>query len=214
MRNEPQAVRRILPALALALSTGFTGCSDEGKDTGAEVGLPEETGDPISLDTAPLVFDTADTSALDEVPEHTLTLTQAGSWDLSPRGGPWTTLTGELVVTELVDGDEELPACQATFALTGEADEGAACDDCDAVFDVSFYLSEGDTEDCLDPDLPQHDEIRRLAWSSLEEAIYFDYYGSGVWIRWYDATELEDEDRIEFEWTAETGVAVEEDDDE
>lgn len=209
MRNAPTARRPVSRSTLLLVCSLFTACSDKGDDTGGAVGLPEETGNPISLDTAPLVFDTADTAVTDEQPEHTLSLSQVGSWELSPRGGPWTTLTGELVVTEIVDGDEALPACTATFALTGEAD-GAGCDNCDAAFVVDFYLAEGDTTDCLDPDLPEHDEVRRLAWSSVEEAIYFDYYGSGVWIRWYDAAEIEDEDRIEFEWTAETGVAVEE----
>lgn len=211
MRNAPPARP---PRAHLLLGWALiAACSDKADDTGSSVGLPEETGTPISLDTAPLVFDTADSTAMDEQPAHTLSLTQMGTWDLTPRGGPWTTLTGELVVTEVLDGDEDLPACTATFALTGEAD-GTGCDQCDVAFIVEHYLADGDTTDCLDPDLPQHDEVRRMAWSSLEEAIYFDYYGSGVWLRWYDASELEDEDRLEFSWTAETGVAVEEEEDE
>ena len=56
---------------------------------------------------------------------------------------------------------------------------------------------------CLSPDLPGHQEIRRLGYSSTDGIIYFDYYNSGIWIPWFEANQLHDE--ITFSWEAKLG---------
>lgn len=202
--------RSSLLLLACAGALELQGCEPKPDDTAA-IGLPDETGTPPDpSETADLVLDTYAGGLTDETPEHTLTLDQAGVWSLTPRGGPWTALTGDLTITELLDGDLELPACEATFALTGEEAEPAGCDTCDAAFSILFYLSDGDPDACMDPDIPLDGETRIYGWSAVDETIYFNYYGSGVWVPWYEATL--DEDTLTVAWTADLGVVVEEED--
>ena len=202
---------RFLLALVPAI---LAGCKPKEDDTGALVELPEETATIDSrAETGTLLVDTYISDAGDDEPAHILSVTQEGSWELSPRGGPWTALTGELVVTELLDGDEELPACEVSFALTGEAPEaeggsGAVlgCDTCDDVFLISYYLSAGDPDACTDPDLPMDGDVRAFGWSSVDSTIYLDYAGTGVWLPWYEGEV--DEDTITFSWTTELAVFV------
>lgn len=198
-----------IPTLVLA----FLGaCADKGDDTGANVALPAETDtrEP-DVDSVALVPDTFDDGG-DEEPAHWLSLRQEGVWELTPRGGPWTALTGALVATEILDEDEESPRCEVTYALTGEVVEAPGCDTCDAAFRVAFYVSEGDPDACADPDLPMEDEERMLGWSPVDDAIYLDYAGTGVWLPWYEGAA--DEDTITFSWTAELAIYVEEEEDE
>lgn len=215
MRTRSHALPlRFLLALVPAI---LAGCKAKEDDTGALVELPDETADYDSrAETGTLLVDTYIDDAGDDEPAHTLSVTQEGAWELSPRGGPWTALTGELSVTELLDDDEEEPACEVVFALTGEAPdaEGAGaplgCDTCDDVFVVSFYLSAGDPGACTDPDLPMDREVRAFGWSSVDGTIYLDYAGTGVWLPWYEGEV--DEDTITFSWTTELAVFVPEED--
>lgn len=157
----------------------------------------------------------------DEAPAHLLELRQEGTWDLSPYPGPFESLSGELVVTELLDGDEALPACTATFALTGYAAD-ATCDGCQAAFEVLHFLAQdgGLTEDeqaipgldaCLAPDLPAHDEVWTLGLSADGATIYRQT-GLGGWVPWFDAALRLD--TVEFAWTATVGVEGEEEEEE
>lgn len=189
----------------------FAACEDKGGDSGALVELPEET-DTVDLtgDSVALIPDTADDGLGDEEPEHWLSITQEGVWEMTPRGGPWTTMTGELVVTEILDEDIENPTCSLTYALTGEGVEAPGCETCDVAFLVSFYVSEGDPESCSDPDLPLQDEERTFGWSEVDSTIYLDYAGTGVWIPWYEG-EI-DEDTLTFTYSAELAKVVEEED--
>lgn len=190
-----------------ALAVLAAGCGEKGDDTSSSVTLPEETGEPDVADTAFFYEDTGG-GTTDETPSHWLMLSQTGTWELSPRGGPWTTLVGELLISEILDGDEELPACEASFALTGEALEEAACDGCEVAFAVSFYLTDGDPGACRDPDTPQHGDLHTFGLAPTEELIYLDYHGSGIWIPWY-AAEI-DEDDVAFAWTTTLAVKIEE----
>lgn len=202
------------PSLVLALVVGVgAGCKAKGDDTSGPVELPDETASYDSrAETGTLIVDTYIEDEGDDVPEHTLSLTAEGVWELSPRGGPWTALTGDLVVTEVLDGDLENPTCEVSFALTGEAPEDAlGCDTCTDVFVISFYLSSGDAEACSDPDLPLDGDVRAYGWSEVDSTIYLDYAGTGVWIPWYEAEV--DEDTITFIWTAELAVFVPEEED-
>jgi hypothetical protein len=154
-----------------------------------------------------------------EEPLHTLTMTHTGQWDLLPLGGPFTSMVGELQVTELLDGDEMTPWCKVTFSLTGQAvDE--VCPTCDFGFLILFYLSDegdkkdpkvGGREDCQSPQLPQDGETRVLAYSEAESLLYFNYYGTDIWVPWYEAAQFRDE--LNYEWTDAAGfIGVEEDD--
>lgn len=200
----------LFPAF-VALSLG--GCSDKGDDTGAQVGLPDETDtQDLTGDSVALIADTFDDSLGDDEPEHWLALAQEGVWELTPRGGPWTTLTGSLLATEVLDEDVENPLCEVSYALTGEEADASGCDTCEVAFLVSFYVNEGAPEDCADPDLPITDEQRVYGWSEVDSTIYLDYAGTGVWIPWY-LGEV-DEDTITFSWSGELAKVVEEDEDE
>jgi hypothetical protein len=184
---------------------------------------PEQTAelpdvDDGSLDSAAPSF-AVDTSIYDtgfnEQMVQQLQLFHEGAWEMSPPSGPYTVLYGELEVMEVIDGKIDPPWCSFTFALTGYISD-ELCDTCDIAFDVSFYLlddgeepdeEEMDAEnperayeldDCLTPDMPAHEEIRTLGYSAFEEQIYFDYYDSGIWIPWYEASQILDS--VSFEW--------------
>ncbi len=194
-----------LPLLLLAA------CEDKGGETGAEVELPAETDtQDLTGDSVALIPDTFSDALGDEEPLHWLTITQEGVWEMTPRGGPWTTLTGTLLVTEVLDEDLENPTCALTYALTGEGVEAPGCETCDVAFNIAFYLAEGDLEACSDPDLPLADEERVFGWSELDSTIYLDYAGTGTWIPWYEGAL--DEDTLSYSWTTELAVVVEEED--
>ena len=163
----------------------------------------------FSVDTA--LYDTG----FNEQMVQQLQLIHEGSWEMSPPSGPYTVLYGELEVMEVIDGRIDPPWCDFTFALTGYISD-EVCDGCDIAFDVSFFLLADEDppdedeidmenpeqayqlEDCLTPDMPAHEEVRRLGFSSFEQQIYFDYYDSGIRIPWYEADQILDS--VTFEW--------------
>jgi hypothetical protein len=182
-------------------------CADPAEDSiPTELPAPEDT----VVDTTPDTFfiDTAlqDTGG-DLSPEHVLTLTHEGVWSLSPSGGPYTAMTGSLLVTEVLDGDEEAPACAVTYALTGEPAE-SECDGCGATFVVHHYLAEGSLDTCMDPDLPADAEDRIMGWRTADDMILWNVGATDVWVEWYAGERVLDE--VSFAWTADVGVAVEE----
>lgn len=182
-------------------------CAAEGGDS-TEPELPVDTE---VVDTAPDTFEvdtSVDDTATNLDPEHVLTITHDGEWAMSPVGGPYTAMTGSLLVEEVLDGDVERPTCAATFALTGESAE-EPCAGCTATFRVRFYLSEGATEACQDPDLPAVDESWDMGWNPSTGTIQLNVGGSGVWVDWYAAERLGDD--LTFSWSTTVGVAVEDD---
>ena len=58
-------------------------------------------------------------------------------------------------------------------------------------------------EECFTPDLPGHQEIRRLGFSFVEQTIYFNYYNSGIWLPWYEASQNQNE--VLFDWESRVG---------
>lgn len=180
-------------------------CTGTADDSVPKTLPPADTG---VVDTAPdsFVVDTSlgDTGG-DLTPAHTLTLRHEGTWLLSPSGGPWTAMTGTLVVTEELDGDTETPACAVTWSLTGEeADD--ICEGCTVSFVIHHYVSEGDVSTCQEPDLPADGEDRTFGWSAGDQTIYYDVGGAGVWEPWYTADRVGDE--LDFSWESQVGVAV------
>jgi len=218
----------------------IAGCSSD-KDSGAADTLPSLDsalgGDDGRLDSG-YTFDpdTFDPGELDQVPNNTLLLQHVGSWSLSPLGGPYRAVVGDLTVEEFIDGDDEMPWCWVVYALTGEVveDERAdSCATCDFVFEVQYYVNvdgglrpeEGaepiDTggnydeddvvethgiEDCMSPELPRDGDRVLMGWAEDEGTLYMEYYGSGIWLPWYSG-ELAF-DQLEFSWVDEFGFVI------
>ena len=226
----------LVPALATLCTTVLsicTGCSGHGGSDGF-VGLPPEntsssdggatTGDDGGSDTGwngagvgggPAAGD-------DDRPAHSLALSQVGTWTLSPPGGPYESMSGTLVVTEVLDGNEAVPSCTATFALTGTAlDTSESCSGCQAAFEVLHYLAQdgatlpgtgGDTASgidvpglagCMATDLPADQETWVLGLAGNGHAIS-RRLGTSAWQPWYQAEQAGAS--VQFSWTATVGV--------
>jgi len=196
-------------------------CKGGEEDSGAG-SLPPDSGTSGSADEDDdggwFPTDTAGgDSGYDSEPASWVHITQEGSWELSPVTGDYTDLVGELRITEWRNEDE-VPSCTVAFALTGQATD-QLCDTCDFAFDIEYYQTDegGETEDgepiggrpaCASPDLPVHEEVRRMGLAELEETVYFDYYGGGLWLPWFDATLSANQ--VSLTWAATYGVASEE----
>ena len=60
-----------------------------------------------------------------------------GSWSLSPLGGPYRAVVGDLQVDEYIDGRDDMPWCWVVYSMTGEVVEderASSCATCDYVF--------------------------------------------------------------------------------
>ncbi len=179
-------------------------CAGETVDTAGTGSLPDETGEiVVTYDTSTYTLETglsADTSGTE--PESTLLLSQTGAWTLGPAGGPWTTISGDLVVLETyIESDRE--GCSTTYAVTGTVSEGG-CESCAYALELTFTSSVGNPAPCRESDLPQLNEERVYGWAPDEETVYLNYYNSGAWLPWYDAT-LEG-DTIHVQWESVIGV--------
>ena len=183
-------------------------CTASEGDTGPVTLPPLETGTPRE-DSGTFPFDTsADTAPTDESPPHTLTLSQAGTWTLGGASGDPSSMTGTLVVTELLDGDTEAPACLETWALVGTR-AATDCDGCAYTFAVEHtrVTTEGA---CRTPELPETGDVRALGYSAAEGRIWWDWYDTGVWVPLWDAERGESADELVFSWETELGVTGEE----
>jgi hypothetical protein len=176
----------------MTLLLAMLACS--GEAPAARDPLPADTGDAqvITIDTADFIpVDTAaPVGTEDLIPDNLLTIAQVGQWTMSPLGGPYTDVAGTLEVREHIDAlDPEEPeyACDVRYTLTGQVAAEHTCDDCDVVFDVEFFVNEGDPTACREPDTPQHQVVWRLGVDEGREALMLDYGGTGVWVRWMDA---------------------------
>lgn len=170
--------------------------------------LPPDPATADSVDTDPSTF-TVDTSlgggTSDEVPTHTLTIRHTGTWELTPMGGPWRTLTGTLDVVEILDGDELAPVCALNYALTG-TESVENCPNCIATFDVSQYLSLGDPSTCTDPELPT--AAAQMGWDG--SSLWLNWQDSGLWVEWYSGSLIGD--TLNFGWEISLGTDIPEED--
>lgn len=183
----------------------FSACSGK-NDTDSVGELPPEESRSSETGTPEFTIDTGiTTGTADGVPEHTLTVRYTGFWILTPLGGPYKALTGELETTEILDGDEENPSCYLRYALTGTP-ESENCPGCSFTFLVTHYLAEGDPEACQQPELPKEQERQGFA----DPLIYQDYQQTGLWFAWYNATFEKDE--VDINWETTLGVDVQEED--
>lgn len=225
---------------AWILGVAIVGCAGN-KDSAAGGDLPgldtavlgggsnPDTGFSFSADT----FDPGD---LDQIPNNTLLIQHVGSWSLSPLGGPYRAVVGDLQVDEYIDGQDDMPWCWVVYSMTGEVVEderASSCATCDFVFEIQFYVNQDggfkpeegaepiDTGgnydeddvietngigDCMSPDLPGDGDRWLMGWAEDEETLYMEYFGSGIWLPWYSG-ELEF-DRLSFSWVDEFGFVV------
>ena len=171
-----------------------------------------DTSSPILEDTAPFIVDTAQ-GALDEEPEHTVTVIEQGTWSLSPLGGPYTSLVGTMTIIEYIDGppdadDTAPPPCQIEIALTGSPSVYGDCTNCSFTFDVLHSVVSGDLSQCHDPDRPTDGDTRPLGFDPTTGRIR--WHRGSHWFDWYEAQLVGDQ--LTFSYTATLGVTVDEED--
>jgi hypothetical protein len=164
-----------------------------------------DTAEPQILpidDTAEfLPIDTSVEPPPDIVPTNWLYLRQSGRWELGSASPPFDTLTGTLDHVEYVDElDTAIPVyeCNVRYSLTGEQDDTHSCTECDFVFNVEHYVVAGDPGACNDPDAPTSGAVWQMGFDQGAGIIYFNYYGTGVWLEWYDATKSSN--LVDFSW--------------
>ncbi len=202
------------------LLAGLAACAGDPGETRQP--LPEDTGEAtvFTLDTADFIpVDTGSTfDTEDEVPLNSLYISQSGTWSLSPAGGPFTDVSGTMLVLEYIDAppDPKDPkstyACEATYSLTGQSPAEHSCNNCDFVFDVEFFVSTGDASACREPDTPQHQVVWRMGYDSGQGKILHDYGGTGVWVPWMDAQLAGT--NLTFDFQKVVAIQVEEEEDE
>ncbi len=187
------------------------GCSGDDAPPTTPPTTDTDTGEPqiLPLDSFPLPEDTAPEVIPDLSPNNWVNLSQIGVWNLGNTSEPWGSVSGTLVIREHIDElDTAAPVyeCDVSYTLTGTEVTNHDCNDCDFVMAVEHYVNSGDPSACHDPDAPVNGAIRHLGYDNATKKILFDYYGSGVWIPWYDADRTGQ--RVDFEWTAQLGIEL------
>lgn len=151
--------------------------------------------------------DTAEVELLDDVPSDVLSIEHAGYWDRS--GSPYDALVGRLEVRERVNGYQpdtsdtgDILPCDVAWFLTGTPDESVmTCEGCGPIWTLTFTqdpASVGQFSACRDPDLPGDGDVWRMAFHPEDETIYFNFFGTGVWLPWWPARPTGD--RVDFGW--------------
>ena len=181
------------------------GCTGTADDTGAAELPPADSGG-WREDTGTFPFDTSDSGGGDETPPHLLTARQEGSWVLGGPSADPNSVTGTLVITEVLDGDTLAPACSETWALVGARAE-ADCPGCDYTFVVQHTQTALEGA-CRMPERPADGEERALGYG--DGVIWWDWYDTGVWVPLWDATLNDTRDELAFQWETTVGVEVEE----
>jgi hypothetical protein len=173
-----------------------------------------DTGEPHILtitDTA--VFIPQDTSATGPPnlePAHWVYMSQIGSWTLGAASPPYTNVSGTMNITEYVDTlDTALPVyeCNVDYALSGDEVTNHTCPTCSFVMNVEFYVSSGDPTGCHDPDVPFAGTQWELGMDEAAGKILLNYYGTDVWLDWYDATKAGA--IVNFSWEATLAIELE-----
>ncbi|MBX2796971.1 MAG: hypothetical protein KTR31_04855 [Myxococcales bacterium] len=173
----------------------------------------EDEPNVLPIDTSFFVpEDTAPNNPPDLQPSDWITLRHVGTWQLS--GNPFSDLAGTLVLREYLNqidtSDTAMPpeyVCDVTYALTGTAVDVHTCSSCDFVFAVEHYVSTGNPGACREPDAPQNGAVWQLGYNSKEQKIYHNYFGTDVWLPWYDT--LTAPPNLDFEWNFTLATEVE-----
>ncbi len=183
---------------------------------------PVEQAPPVDTDTEPPKILTLDTALFipqdtgpdilpDNVPTDYVTLEQTGLWTVSPTSPPHTDVSGQLYLQEWLgelDLLEPIYECDVSYSLSGQAVDPHTCADCDFVFDVEFFVVLGSPAGCHDPDTPQDGDVWQMGFDSGSGTIYRNYFGTDVWLPWYDASQMGAD--VMFDWTATLAIEVEE----
>lgn len=157
--------------------------------------------------------DTAEITLGNDVPAATISIEHSGWWDRS--GTPFDAMVGRLQVAERINGyvpdtsdTGDNLACDVAYFLTGTPANGnGGCADCGPAWRVTFTLdpeSVTGLEGCRDPELPNDGDTWLLSNNPVEGMIYFNYFGSGVWLPWWPAAESSE--RIDYGWIGELAV--------
>lgn len=197
----------------LVLIGVLSACSGSGPQQTTPPTTDTDTSEPKVLPIDTSVFIPQDTSPntppnLD--PSHWVYMVQQGVWNLSPATPPYTDVSGTLRIQEYVDDlDTALPVyeCNVVYSLTGSAVNYHDCAACDFVFEVEHYVQQGDTSGCHDPDVPVDGSVWWLGFDSGTNKIFMNYFGTGVWLPWYDATRVGA--TIDFNWNTTLAIEVE-----
>lgn len=217
-------------ATLACLVSGFGACT-KSEEPDKDTGLPPDT-DTEDTDTGSPIIpdDTGQPAEIDQVPENWLNLYQDGYWTLSPHGGPYTAFVGQMVALELFDvtrpeksdtdtdtdtgfgfdtGEDSPIICRTEYNLIGYPleDGTESCASCTFTFQVEFNVVDGDPSLCRDPELPKDKDIRVLGFDETSNTIQYDYYGSGFWLPWYNASLTGN--TLTFDWSARVGLSVE-----
>jgi hypothetical protein len=172
-------------------------------DTAEPQVLPIDTGSFVPQDTAPDV-------PPDITPDHWVYIQQTGIWNLSPASPPFTDVIGSLVLQEYIDAlDTAVPnyECNVTYSLTGSVVQGHTCAECDWVMEVEHFVTSGDPNTCHDPDAPPDGSSWQLGYDGATSRILLNYYGTDVWLGWYDADLAGSQ--IDFGWSGTLAIELE-----
>lgn len=195
----------------------LAGCSDSAPPEETAV-IPSDSDDSDTpwVDTG--VFRPGGTGGValgNDVPDHTVIIEQSGEWNLS--GNPFDALVGQLRIREVVDGNEPETAdtgtaldCDVTYGLQGTAYTGSNnCPGCGSIWDIQFTLSPDSVtgiDNCNDPDLPRDGDTWRMGFSGGDSTIYFNFYGTGIYVPWWGAVQIGN--TVVFEWSRELAIDV------
>jgi hypothetical protein len=177
----------------------------------------------LTLDTAAFIpTDTAPEVLPNNEPSNWITLVQDGQWRLSPATAPYTDMDGLMTIQEWL-GDAlgtpppvadtatgEPPAfeCEVEYSLTGQAVDPHTCPECDFVMEIEHFVTVGDPSACTDPDTPMDGTTWQLGFDSGTGTIFLNYYGTDVWLPWYNASKVGAD--VLFDWSATLAIEVEE----
>ena len=176
--------------------------------------LPIDTSFFVPQDTAPQQPPNID-------PRDFLYLRHIGNWSLS--GSPFSDLSGNLKIAEQINavpvrdtsvtGDTAPPEpflCEVEYTLTGTVVPDHTCGvACDFVFEVEHFVNLGNPGACREPDVPQDGAVWQLGFDSTNGQILYNYYGTDVWLPWYDVPEGSAPPNLGFLWEFTLAVELE-----
>jgi len=202
--------------LAVLVLTGLVGCHGKPTTGVTLTSTDTDTSEPdiFTSFSGTGVFipqDTSSTGPPNLDPAHWVYMSQLGTWNLGSSSPPYNDLSGTMAIKEYVDTlDTALPEyeCNVTYSLTGQEVTNSTCPagTCDFVFDVEYYVTSGDPAGCHDPDAPTSGQVLELGMDQDNGEILINYYGTDVWLDWYDANKSGS--TVNFSWTGTLAIEL------
>ncbi|HHO54429.1 MAG TPA: hypothetical protein ENK18_27055 [Deltaproteobacteria bacterium] len=212
---------RLCVSVALCWGTSCTPPTVPADKAPTEDTDTEDDPEVLSIDTSVYIpVDTAPDVVPDLQPSDWIQLRHQGLWSLS--GSPFTDLSGQLILREYLNVldtaiDTSIATtdtayvdpylCNVTYSLTGSAIDNHTCATCSFVFEVEHYVSDGDPSLCREPDTPPDGAVWQLGYNAGTDEILLNYYGTDVWLPWYDTTT--GPPNIAFEWSFSLAIELE-----